>query len=215
MVNDRENTFVNLLKQYTETESTLKHSKPKIDDIRKAGIYDAVTEVYKKLGGILDLFPCNVGKYDLSFDNHIVELDEEAHFNRYRIVTLDSSIYAQNKFFSAETYKLYCKDHEDFAIRHRSGGGFWTNSSTEKQFGKASKSRDFSRNGSPRWKQRAFYDFLKDLVPTLYDIPLIRISIYDEFESNDGIRISVNDILNNADEERFNLIYDEMNKRLC
>lgn len=215
MVGDRQNTFITLFKQFTNTRSVSKPPKPQMEDIEKADLYSAVTKVYKELGGILDIFPCNVGKYDLALDNYIIELDEEAHFNRYRLVTLNSIIYAQNNSFSVETYKSYCKNHEDFAIRRRSGGGFWTNPSTEKQFGKASKNRDLSGNGSPRWKQRAFYDFLKDLVPLLYGIPLIRISIYDEYDAGDGKRISVNNILNNSDERHFKLIYDEINRRIC
>ena len=39
--------------------------------------------------------------------------------------------------------------------------------------------RVFDGNGSSRWKQRAFYDFLKDVASLVEGKPLIRISIYE------------------------------------
>lgn len=46
----------------------------------------------KILGGIEEHYNYR-GKVDLVFDNMIVELDEQLHFNRYRLKTLESSLY--------------------------------------------------------------------------------------------------------------------------
>ena len=59
-------------------------------------------------------------------------------------------------------------------------GEKWCNSSTEKLFGKSSINGDLNGNGSSRWKQRAFYDFLKDISYLFMDINIIRISVWDE-----------------------------------
>lgn len=53
----------------------------------------------------------------------------------------------------------------------------WANNSTEKQFGKPDDNGDFSQNGSPRWKQGAYYDFLKDYLFAISGVPIIRFSI--------------------------------------
>jgi hypothetical protein len=58
-------------------------------------------------------------------------------------------------------------------------GGKWSNSSCESQFGPASKPKDLSGNGAPRWKQRAFYDFVKDFSPLLVGVKVVRVAIWD------------------------------------
>ena len=39
-------------------------------------------------------------------------------------------------------------------------------------------------NGSSRWRQRAFYDFIKDLNSVIRKVPILRISIYDTYNGN-------------------------------
>ena len=36
--------------------------------------------------------------------------------------------------------------------------------------------------GSSRWRQRAFYDFLRDVTGLIKEIPVIRLSIYQTFK---------------------------------
>ena len=59
------------------------------------------------------------------------------------------------------------------------------NSNTEK---------DLSGNGSSRWRQRAYYDFLKDITSKYKNIHIIRISIYETDQDK-----TVGDLLNNQD----------------
>lgn len=58
------------------------------------------------------------------------------------------------------------------------------NESTEEQFCKSDATVSFDNSGSSRWRQRAFYDFLKDVSSKIIKIPVIRISIYDNFKGN-------------------------------
>jgi len=143
-----------------------------------------LNEVYNSLGGKQDVPPLNFGRWDIVTKDFIIELDEEQHFNRYRKKTLDSSLYDNHPWFDIENYKKYCTEKESECKKKAQHGGYWANASTEKQFGKASEEGDLSGNGSPRWKQRAFYDFCRDLYSIVFEIPVYRFSIYDVFNMN-------------------------------
>ncbi len=171
---------------YNVTTGTLPY--PTFDIIRKSEYYDEIKNTYKKLGGILDEVPLNLRKWDVEVNGIALELDEYLHFNRYRKITLESILYNQLPKFPLTEYLNYCKYYEQKCIDAGSYGGKWTNASCEKQFGKASPNKVFTGVGSPRWKQRAFYDFVKDLTPLMYDFPLVRISIYDKVPVNNDQR---------------------------
>ena len=135
---------------------------PKINDfVEFPALKQEIEFVFKKLGGILPI-PLNLRHWDLEFDGIAVELDEELHFNGYRAITLQSDAYKFLPRFPLDLYKGYCSDYQDSCLR-RSHGGYWTNRSCEAQFGPASALKDLTGNGAPRWKQRAFYDFVKEL----------------------------------------------------
>jgi len=169
--------------------------------LEENGLYQEIVSIYRSLGGILELPPLGFGSWDLVYEDFIVELDEEQHFNRYRAFTLNSSIYFPSKYFNVSDYRLQCKIKEPECIKKASRGKYWTSNSTEKQFGKASPRGDLNRNGSPRWKQRAFYDFLRDVSSLIYQIPVVRISIYDEIPVD---KVSMNNILT-----RYQPVFDE------
>ena len=76
-------------------------------------------------------------------------------------------------------------------------GGNWTNSSSEKQFGHSSMPKIMDENGSARWKQRAFYDFLKDVSILVHKVPLVRLSIWDEISTLERPRLLKDILINN------------------
>jgi len=47
------------------------------------------------------------------------------------------------------------------------------------QFGNAGERGVLKGRGAPRWKQRAFYDFLKDVSGLIIGTQYVRVSIYD------------------------------------
>jgi len=134
-----------------------------------------LSRVYKTLGGILPEYPLNFGSFDIVLQNCFIELDEENHFHRYRKKTLESRFYSGYAYFSVQDFKDFCDTYEKKA---RKDGAFWSNGSSQDQFGKSSLKGDFSGNGPARWKQRAFYDMLKDVYGVLINKPVIRISVY-------------------------------------
>ena len=154
------------------------HCKLTEQELLASGYYEAVVNVYRILGGVLSMPPIRVGKYDIDTANFIIELDEENHFNRYRLSTLDSPIYANNTNIDVEQYKKFCKNYEDRCLTY---GKYAKSDSTEKQFEYCELDGNLGDSRS-RWKQRAFYDFIKDITSIVKNVPIIRISIYEKYK---------------------------------
>jgi hypothetical protein len=144
--------------------------------------------MYRALGGVLDTFPLNLRRWDIEFDGFAVELDEQLHFNRYRAETLRADVYAELPAFPLASYQSYCSDREEACLRAGCHGGKWMSSSSERQFGPSPPRGDLDGRGPARWRQRAFYDFVKDLSPLVIQVPVVRVSIWDEIEVEGKVR---------------------------
>lgn len=168
-----------------------KTARPGAGSIEAAGLTDEVESLYRQLGGAQAAPRLRPGTWDFTFEGWVVELDEENHFNRYRAQTLESPSYEQFGAFDRPAYRTYCDRFEAECSTH---GGYWVNSSAEREFGPAGDRGDLTGGGSPRWKQRAFYDFLKDLAPVTDGIPVSRLSIWDTVSVGDE-RIQVGRLL--------------------
>lgn len=135
-------------------------------------------ETYRMLGGIHEEPRLAPGSWDLSFDDLVVELDEELHFNRYRRATLSQSWCEELPWSLA--YQSFSVEHEPRCVAAGSWGSRWTTPSTEVQFGLAGEAGDLSTAGAPRWKQRALYDSMKDGLAVAGVVKLARLSVYDQ-----------------------------------
>jgi len=143
-------------------------------------LWKEVERVYRELGGVLPTCPLRVGPWDIEVGDVALELDEEQHFNRYRAVTLGSSAYDVIPNFPLVSYRQFCKLHEsDCSVKCAAGERYWVSTGATKQFGLGSFRGDLNPPGAPRWKQRAFFDFLKDLAPAITGTRVARISIWD------------------------------------
>lgn len=194
-----------VLDEYGECE----HSKITKEQLRlEPQLFSEVERMYKELGGTnVDDFPIRYGSWDISTRDFIIELDEENHFNRYRLLTLKSDIYQQIKGFPINDYRKYCENYESSCVKF---GKFWKTDSTEKLFIKSDINGKLDGSGSSRWRQRAFYDYLKDFTGIITGIPVIRISIYQNFEG-----MLVKDILNKKDKKVISdLVHNSINKWL-
>lgn len=167
---------------------------------------ETIFSVYKELGGILDTYPIGFGDFDIITEDCFIELDEENHFNRYRAITLKSNFYLNCPNFSKQSYIDYCNQFENKAGK---GGNFWTSTNSEKQFGFSSKDGDLSGSGSSRWKQRAFYDFLRDVYSCIQEKPVYRFSVYDKVGST-----TINSILQKQKKELYLELYDLISSRI-
>lgn len=148
--------------------------------------YEELKKVYSALGGKQTKIPVRFGAWDIVTENFILELDEEQHFNRYRAQTLSSTLYKNWPWFDVESYKNQCHQFEYQCIKKAARGGYWSNPSTVQQFGPAGENGVFDSNGSPRWKQRALYDYCRDLFGLVNQTPVYRLSIYDLLPYNGG-----------------------------
>lgn len=138
-----------------------------------------VMELYRALGGVLTDPPLATGAWDSAYTgNLVVELDESAHFNRYRAIALESAWAQQLPWGTA--YAAYTVEFEDACRKGRSHSGYWTNPSTERQFGPPGPNGELDGAGSPRWKQRALYDAMRDITALHGDVRLVRLSVYDD-----------------------------------
>ena len=177
------------LVELLDSEGSLgQHRRPNRQDLLRAGLLREVGDVYRGLGGLLDEVPTRVGNWDTVFNEIAVELDEQLHFNRYRLRTLQSPLYRQLPAFPRSSYEQLCREHESACLRAGSYGGKWTNRSCEKQFGSHGAAGDLTGAGAPRWKQRAFYDFLKDLAPLSIELRVARVSIWERLPGDQARR---------------------------
>ncbi|BBY44183.1 hypothetical protein MCEL_24780 [Mycolicibacterium celeriflavum] len=138
-----------------------------------------VVELFEILGGRTPMPPLRPGAWDLAFDaGVVVELDEELHFNRYRAKVLQTSWASDLPWH--RVYLAHCRDREQECLAAGKWGKRWTNPSCEAVFGPPGAPGDLVGTGSPRWKQRALYDAVKD-VAGLHspNLRLCRLSIWD------------------------------------
>ncbi len=149
-------------------------------DLLGSGIADEVYTVYRNLGGILDEPPVNPrSTWDMELDGYIIELDEQLHFNRYRKISLQSSLYANLKSFPMREFDEFCELHETDCYQAGKYGRKWTTGGSEKQFGLSPQQGQLIGLGPARWRQRAYYDFLKDVCYLINGTRVARLSIWD------------------------------------
>jgi len=176
-----------LIKKYGEGD----FKKPKLEIFKNSIYNEEIINVYKKLNGQLNQYPANYRGLDINCSDFIIELDEERHFNRYRLITLDSVLYKTFNSFDIKQYKRYCEVYELNCLSSASWSKNWETKTSKEQFGISDDEGCLKEHGSSRWKQRAFYDYLRDVTSSIYKIPIIRISIWDEINGK-----TVNELIN-------------------
>ncbi|KAA5416517.1 DUF7255 family protein [Bacteroides cellulosilyticus] len=201
-----------LLKSLAEDiydNSSIKTPKISIFEIEYSGLISEVERIYYALGGTSEQVPLNYGAWDIQLKDFYIELDEERHFNRYRFETLTSSIYEDYSNFSVSNYREYCLMNEEQCLKSASWGNNWRTNSSDKLFIVSGDNGDLSKNGSSRWRQRAFYDFIKDLISVVRKVPVLRVSIYDNYNGN-----TVNEMLIKKDIHNLRAFLKHLEKRI-
>lgn len=183
MQKQKERFLKNIIEELVGYPSSYSYPKLSQFEIEYSGLDNEVMSIYKKLGGTQYEYPINY-RWDIKYPDFCIELDEQLHFNRYRLITLESEIYSNYKYFSIDNYKSYCKLYEDKCLASGKYGNKWKSKSSEKLFLNSSPDGIIEGNGSSRWRQRAFNDFLKDINSIIRNKPIIRIAIYDEYKND-------------------------------
>lgn len=174
----RQGRLAGLLADLGRREAASRPPAPRFDTMPDRA-RQRVLGLYRDLGGHAEEFVVfRPGAWDVVLaDEVIVELDEEQHTNRYRRATLEPAWAAELPW--TDDYLRYSDAHEDAALRKAKRGGYWTSRSTERMFGLADPPGEFGASGSPRWKQRALYDAMRDVLAVEGIVRLARLSIWD------------------------------------
>jgi hypothetical protein len=193
-VGKRQNALYTALVEAGLASPDMRAPLPTPASILDAGLDETVRRVYRELGGQSDDPRIAPGGWDIVCDNMTIELDEERHFNRYRLATLREPVYDDLSVFDVARYRRYCDAYEPECLRTAHHGGYWSNPSAEREFGQAGPEGELSGPGAPRWRQRAFYDFIKDLTPFTGGAGVVRVSIWDAI-TVDETTLQVRDVL--------------------
>jgi hypothetical protein len=173
----QQDALVQLLADAGYRRASTKSMRPNLESLRSADQQE-ILRLYRTLGGVLDAPRLRPGAWDCVLEGGLmVELDEGQHFNRYRRKTLESA-WAQDLPWR-EAYLRYCMQFESACALERGWGSYWTSVSTERMFGPAGPTRLLDGAGSPRWKQRALYDAMRDIAAVGSGVRLARLAVYD------------------------------------
>lgn len=135
----------------------------------------SILEMFRDFGGEGDLAATGPRGWDIILgDGLVVELDEEQHFTPYRAATLAAPW---------SSVLPWASDYTTFCARHAATAAWnaqhWTKSVPERLFGPPGPVGDFDGAGSPRGKQRALFDAIRDATATAGTIRLARVSVHD------------------------------------
>ncbi|WP_020532769.1 DUF7255 family protein [Flexithrix dorotheae] len=202
-------------------EILLEHYKFPIDplpkvswkQLKKSPYLAMIKYVYEELGGTGDMQEIQPPQWQLEFEGLAVELDEQLHFNKYRRTSLRSQVYDDYKSVSVNNYRTFCRKFDKECLKSGLSGSNWTDSFAEKHFGKAEERGDLGGNGSPKWKLRAFQDFLKDVSARILPIRFIRIAIWEEIMINRQL-VKVNQILTMPTEDTRKALFQHIERKI-
>lgn len=153
--------------------------RPSPESLGTIGLSAEVDTIYRRLGGVAAAARVVPGGWDIATDPFVIELDEQRHFNRFRRTTLDSAVYGSNPIFDTDDYRRFCDDHEAECLRSAKYGGYWATPVSEREFGGSGPPGVIDGVGPSRWRQRAFYDFVKDAWALASRLPMLRIAVWE------------------------------------
>ncbi|MBX2840648.1 MAG: hypothetical protein KTR26_02680 [Flammeovirgaceae bacterium] len=181
--------------------------------IKNSPYLQLLKSVYEELGGIDNMFDIQPNRWQLEFEGLAIELDEQLHFNKYRRATLRSEAYDDYKGFSINNYRTYCRKFDKECLKSGLSGNNWTDKVSEKHFGKPEERGDLGGNGSPKWKLRAFQDYLKDISSKVLPVKFLRIAIWEEIMINRQL-VKMNQILTMPTEETSKALLQHIERRI-
>lgn len=169
LLNQRRLVLKKILVQYMGLSLTREQPSLQLKDIEYAGMLPELKKIARQLGMEAAL-PEEVDLVETEVNGIAIALDEEMHFNEYRLLTLHSSIYAEPLICQLKRYRAYChqKDKRGQANRNRV-----PNIVKEKPL---------------QQSILALNDFMQDMLPLVHYVPLLRLSVYDSISSPSGNR---------------------------
>jgi hypothetical protein len=120
---ERARNLKKLVSRVADVSDKVTLSRPTWDGLVAVGIAQEVIRIYRMLGGMHEQPRVAPGPWDLQIGEVAIELDEENHFNRYRALTLDSSLYRRLEHLDAATYRAWCASREAACLTY---GKYWS-----------------------------------------------------------------------------------------
>lgn len=161
-----------------------------IDDIIEAGLGDILQEVKQQLLPQKKLSP-EVEPVAIEVRGVAVAFDEEISFTNYRFQTLQSPLYKLPFLPKLERYHDYCL--------------YWGEIIGQEE----------SADIGQILRRQAMIDFMQDMLPVVQHVPLLRLSVYDQFSDGNKVR-SLHEILSEEDEPFYlhvaDFIAEELNR---
>jgi hypothetical protein len=141
---------------------------------------DLLGESYKALNGVGDFPFLKQLKADIKIDKFVFLYDDSNHFNRYRLKTLKSEVYAVFNYSWHGSYLRMCRTFERECLLSGLQERIWNGPPLAMRcFGKSEEAPDLSGNGSSGWKLNAYNDLQYDLISRLQGYKLVRIPAYE------------------------------------
>ncbi len=156
---------------------------------------ELLKEVYESVSGIGNPICLQHLKIDFKINRFLFLYDDEVHFNRYRLMTLKTSLYEVFSYQWVDAYRRMCRNYERECIKAGSQERIWTGPPiAQRAFGKAEVSGELSGNGASGWKLNAYNDAQYDLISRLHGYKLIRIPVYENIMIGGTLR-KIDDLL--------------------
>jgi hypothetical protein len=153
-------------------------------------------------------------KFDFKIGRQLILLDDELHFNRYRLITLRSEIYQEMSFSFVGVYKRLGRTYEKEALKTGMQSRIWSGPPIARSlFGEASEPGDFSGNGATGWKLLAYNSMQTDLQTRIHGYRLIRLNPYETLMTGGSLK-RLDQLLINPKEEQRAVIYNWLMRKL-
>lgn len=189
MLNKRRYSLKKILNRYMGLSFSQYQPDMTSADLHDAGLGEALAATQK------ELLPAELNKMytvepvSIEVRGVAIAFDEEVSFSPYRYLSLQSPVYSLPILPRLQHYAAYCQHY------------------TPQQ------NNPISEAVEEALRKRALQDFMQDMLPAVFHMPLIRLSVYDRFTDGDAY-CCLGSILE-ADNERFYLsIADRINNEL-
>lgn len=183
---------------------TLSREQPDLllEDIEYAGLSNELDSMSKDLGLSREELPLQASRIDIEVNGVAIALDDELRFNNSRLQTLSSPIYKLPLIYNLDRYKSYCLQQPSSPRLLLDGRKMKRSLNLRQTVG-----------SSVVEKLGALNDFMQDLLPLVHYVPVLRISVFDQLETHEGV-LSMDTLLSEDCRKHYEILADYLIKQL-
>jgi hypothetical protein len=173
-----------------------------LEDIEYAGLSHELDSMSKDLGLSREELPLQASRIDIEVNGVAIALDDEFRFNSSRLQTLSSPIYKLPLIYNLDRYKSYCLQQPSAPRLLLDGRKMKRSLKLRQTVGR-----------SVVAKLGAINDFMQDLLPLVHYVPVLRISVFDQLETHEGV-LSMDTLLSEDCRKHYEILADYLIKQL-